>query len=148
MGLGEYDRNMISEPIAVQKAIQGQLEYSDAVVPQAVLRPSTMLRKGHQRVVVIPGAASSEAEGAGSGSGSGFGDSGLSNYQCSAAAFEVVLHQGEAYLQVVADLVFPPLVAASDSAPAVAELSQLQKQPKLLDYSSGWKHTVCLYRSG
>jgi len=136
LGMGEYDRNMIVEPVPVQKAILGQLDYNEDAVAQAVLSPSTMLKKGHQRVVLIPSSASS-ADTADT--------SGLCQYESQAAAFEVVLHQAEAYLQEVSDLNFPVRTDAEAGAGAGAGAGAQGQRPQLVDYSSGWKHTCSLY---
>jgi len=96
----------------VQRAIEGQLEEDEVAVDAAML-PSdvrdvrVILRKGYNRVIVLsdnqssnPKNGSNNASNNGSNNGSN-GVDGLVNYtNCTHSAFEIVLHGGEAFLQV------------------------------------------------
>ena len=140
VGMGEYDRNMVIEPIPVQQAIQGQLDFNDAIAPQATIHTSGMLKKGYQRVMVITQPTYQ-----------------LSTYQTKCPIFEIVVHQGEAYLQELSD--WEELNSANATEPSLSEPiagnsegmgSNVQKGQvterlrTVVDISSGWKHSGML----
>jgi alpha-tubulin suppressor-like RCC1 family protein len=94
MGIGEYDRNTIIQPIPVQKAIREELLEDSAQSDLVVASPGVVsLQKGYQRVSVMDSSATTTV-----------GHPGLCEYESNERAFEVVLHQGEAFLQVVEGL--------------------------------------------
>jgi hypothetical protein len=153
LGMGEYDRNMLVKPVPVQQAIVRQLEAAE-VPAHTVTRPGDQLRKGYQRVLLLPGKDSLQLDG-----------QGLAEYASRAVAYEVVVHHGEAFLQEVTDAAVAGAgTGTGTGAGAVAESkteadrevqagveskggsdgARAQAQV-LLDFSSGWKHSLCVY---
>lgn len=121
MGIGEYDRNSLVDPIHVQKAIEGELVDDAAQSAPATASTDTVhLRKGYQRVGVLDATPASSEH----------GHPGLCEYKSSERAFEVVVHQGEAFLQVIQGL-------EGDDEPA--------RNKGVLDYATGWQHHVALF---
>eukprot|EP00605_Chrysophyceae_sp_TOSAG23-4_P001241 GSChrysophyteH1.ASY1.ANO1.1352.1 assembled CDS len=127
LGVGEYDRNTIPNFLSVQQAILppseehevdtsnhngNSTEGEDQPIVSAPVAVSqeVILRKGYQRVLVLTKSGHAE---------------GLAEYPTSAQAFEVVLHQGEAFLQ---------------------EVVELKEDATLLDYSTGWQHSLAVFK--
>ena len=122
VGLGEDDRNCIPSPVPVQQAINAALlpaqQSSTQTVtsPQTVLGASAAMRKGYQRVTLFdrsPGAATTWST---------YGDP-------RERIFEVVVHEGEAFLHPM-DM-------------AVGDLDVSGRE--IVDVSHGWKHQLGLF---
>ena len=166
LGMGEYDRNSNPEPLRVQtdfhSALDSNIHGSEEIVHRSaygqvdegsgkmcIMVPivegieantstisnteKTFLRKGHQRVsLIVPEFKSTENEDKTT-------TSDTVNYSYTAqylnvGAYEVVVHEGEAYL-IQLDL--------SISADRGAGKSDKPTQPlRVVDYSSGWKHSL------
>ena len=127
LGVGEYDRNTIIEPIIVQKGIKEVLADdeagSGAVMAGSVQEQRVRIAKGYQRVAVLdttPAAADAGYEG-------------LCEYASDERAFEVVLHQGEAFLQVVE---------------ALESRNEACNARGLVDYATGWQHHIAVFTPG
>jgi alpha-tubulin suppressor-like RCC1 family protein len=121
MGIGEYDRNSVVDPIRVQKAIEGELA-DDATQsdPASAADSVVHLRKGYQRVGVLDATPATSDR----------GHPGLCEYKSSERAFEVVVHQGEAFLQTIQGL-----EGADEPA----------RDKGLVDYATGWQHHVAIF---
>lgn len=123
MGVGEYDRNTIIEPIVVQRAIQEILADEEVGSAAAVVGDHAAqvvrLAKGYQRVAVLD-TTSAGTE----------GYHGLCEYSSSERAFEVVLHQGEAFLQVIE---------------ALESRNEPSNHRGVLDYATGWQHHIAVF---
>lgn len=94
MGIGEHDRNTISAPIRVLQAVPEGAPLHEQQTP-AVCPPSSRIIKGYQRVCVLP----------------------KDGQIC-----ELIIHEGEAFLQWI------------DDVPGVAD--------DIVDYSAGWQHIL------
>lgn len=127
-GVGEYDRITVCVPIQVQKA----LPYIEYVVPESIdskpfavpppvsLPVTAALKKGYKRVSVIV---------------SDKNDGGIVHHDVEASSsiastvksgvYEVVLHAGEAFLKELEDV----------------------PDAQIVDYSSGWMHSLILHRT-
>ena len=126
MGVGEYDRNTVIHPIVVQKAIREILADDEASSDAATVgdcdRQEVRLVKGYQRVAVLDTTPSDAVT----------GYHGLCEYSSSERAFEVVLHQGEAFLQVVE---------------ALESRNEPCNYRGVLDYATGWQHHLVVFSS-
>jgi hypothetical protein len=116
IGLGEYDRNFVCEPIPVQDVLNDDAsQYSESSsggvhTPPVVLPPGTKVVKGHKRVSLI------YPKNARAKDGNGIN-----------ALYDVILHEKEAFLQDVSDIEF--------------ENDQYQ-DATIVDYSAGWLHNL------
>lgn len=124
IGLGEDDRNCIPSVVPVQQAVNaGLLDPSllggQAVSsPQVVLGPGAAMRKGYQRVTLFD-----KSPGSPSTAWSTYADP-------RERVFEVVVHEGEAFLH--------PLDLAAQEQDQLADKS-------ILDFSHGWQHQVGIF---
>lgn len=140
MGMGEFDRNMIVKPVPVQQAILRQLDAEEDMSASVVMGDS-QLRKGYQRVIVLTGDKNNNGQG-------------LAEYECTAVAYEVVVHSGEAFLQEAhemgASLDEKDKVELGGSEQtsrrhATAEPTPTSTKKRLVDISSGWMHSLAVY---
>ena len=116
VGLGEHDRNMAVTPLPVQKAIEGQLESDDQGSAPVVMNEHVTMKKAYNRVVLLDGNDDNHP--------------GLTEYDTKHRAFEVVIHQGEAFLQVV----------------EVLENDAMNEGKTLVDYTMGWQHQLAIFQ--
>ena len=150
IGLGEGDRNCVITPVQVQyKPPPGSIylddendpiseEHSEGDPPREPADPSvtdtrpepeyyvaslssTVLRKGHQRVIVLEDAGNNTHNSPDSASVS-----------CLTKVYEVILHNYEAFLLPV------PIDFDPSCEPPVGQRYRVK------DYSTGWMHTVTL----
>lgn len=126
IGLGEDDRNCIPSPVPVQQAVNAALLDSSQLAgggqavssPQVRLGPGAALRKGYQRVTLFD-----QSPGGSSTAWSTYADPGE-------RIFEVVVHEGEAFLH--------PTDLAAQERDQLAEKS-------ILDFSHGWQHQIAVF---
>jgi len=130
MGIGEEDRCAVPEPVPVQQATVAGADVpaGQAVTsPQVVLGPDAVMRKGYQRVVLFDRGHSNGAEGGGANA------TVWSTYgQPSERVFEVVVHDGEAFLHPM------------DGMQALEGQESLLLGKRLLDLSRGWRQTIAV----
>jgi hypothetical protein len=116
IGMGEHDRNMNPNPLLV--TIDGPVEpYSPLTYN---LSPNGFIKKGHHRVF-------------------------LSNPDCEHridenpyGLYEVVLHQGEAYLL--------PWKGLAHLPGDIRQQAEVEKKLNIVDYSVGWQHELIVLK--
>jgi hypothetical protein len=153
LGVGEYDRNTVPNFVYTQQAIatsnndvsqveeennvdtsaattafidddnrdtssQSSTSSVSSIISAPVCLPfDTRLKKGYQRVLVLPNLSKDNTC-----------PPGMAEYECSVPAFELVLHEGEAFLQEAKDV-----------------HEKYSDNSTLIDYSTGWQHSLAIY---
>ncbi len=152
MGVGELDFNVSTEPLQVQSDFhnaQGEriphvsfpLE-SDAPPAAFLVMPTdALMMKGHNRAVLIfP--SERRVKTAPSEDISGSLGSGGKAVSPSTASYEVILHQGEAYL-----VELPVECAVPADSSVSCEHSGVADNMRLLNYCGGWQHSLLVVES-
>ena len=113
LGMSEYDRSMIINPVPVFAPIPDDENNNDVEkfpdIPLIIPNTAKMF-KGHQRVIVF-----------------------YENKSSSIEAYEIILHQGEAFAKEV-NVSIPSTYLSSS------------KTTSVLDYSHGWQHSLILIK--
>lgn len=124
VGLGEEDRLCIAEPVPVQQAAVAAPDAAPGMVissPQVVLGPAAVLRRGYQRVALFDAASVSASPTATT----------WATYTNPAErVFEVVLHDGEAFLD--------PLEGFSSDPGSQSK--------EVIDLARGWRATLAVLK--
>ena len=123
MGVGEEDRNFLEQPVPVQQATVAGVDVPAGQTvssPQVVLGPNAVMRKGYQRVLLFDRGTNSAGT---KTTWSTYGDS-------NERIFEVVVHDGEAFLHPM------------DGMLSSQEEEVALHGKALLDLSQGWKQTL------
>jgi alpha-tubulin suppressor-like RCC1 family protein len=129
VGLGEEDRLCIAEPVPVQQAAGAAPDAAPGTVvssPQVVLGPAAVLRRGYQRVVLFDAASTSASASPTTTTWATY-----TNPAGPERVFEVVLHDGEAFLD--------PLEGFSSDPGA-------GKGRQIIDLARGWRATVAVFK--
>ena len=158
LGMGEYDRNANPLPLPVQVAFKknpsegnnnlddeddgdGHKSSSSIIKSYVQLPEGAIMRKGHQRVTIFIQHTTSDVDNIDSSRSGGSGSSSSSsssrgniNHSSSIIqeAYEIMIHKGEAYL---IDLDVDLDMGLDDNQ---------NKQYKVIDQASGWKHSLLL----
>lgn len=107
-----------------------------------VMAPDVKLRKGYQRVSVIPPNPNPSSDDSNSRNIDGLAEysyeyakNNSANVNSNVVAFELVLHQGEAFLQQIENL----NIESNNSSGVSSDVG-------LVDYSTGWQHSLAVFR--
>ena len=159
MGLGEYDRSTSPQPLRVQQVnALHDLEPENPPTPDTanstdldqdppvVLPPTARLRKGFQRVVIVTDTPSMLNTSGVVVVGAGGGAAAIREGEM--AVYEVVIHAGEAFLKVkrlqMDDATATATATATAIATATATASATDSPRSIVDYSTGWQHSLLI----